>query len=50
MVNRIHGTRAPLHVAERNGALALVGDAAGVARWKEIAVRLDQLVRPEIVQ
>lgn len=47
MVNRIHGARAPLHVAERIGALALAGDMAGVERWREIAERLDQLTPPE---
>lgn len=50
MVNRIHGALAPLHAAERIGALTLAGDAAGVERWEEIAVRLDQLVGPEVVQ
>ena len=50
MVSRIHGPRAPLHVADRIVALTLAGDAAGVARWEEIAARLDQLTRPEVVQ
>lgn len=43
-VDRLHGPRAPLHVAERIGALALTSDLAGIARWKEIAVRLDLLM------
>lgn len=43
MVERLHGDRATIHVAERIGALALAGDAVGVSRWKEIAARLDQL-------
>lgn len=42
-VQRQHGKRAPIHVAERIGALVLAGDAAGVATWKAIAARLDQL-------
>ena len=46
MVEKQHGDRAAAHVAERIGALALAGDAAGVQRWKEIAARLDQLQRP----
>ena len=50
MVNRIHGARAPHHVADRIAALKYAGDTAGVARWREIALRLDQLIRPEAVQ
>ena len=50
MVNRIHGEHAPLHVAERINALTLAADAAGVARWEEIAACLDQLARPETVE
>lgn len=42
-IERQHGVRAPVFVAERIGALALAGDAAGVARWKAIAARIDQL-------
>lgn len=42
-VERQHGARAPVFVAERIGALALAGDAAGVARWTAIAARMDQL-------
>lgn len=44
-VDRVYGDRAPLYVADRIGALALVGDVAGVARWREIAMRLDSLIR-----
>lgn len=40
---RQYGDGAPTHVAKRIGALALAGDAAGIDRWKQIAVRLDQL-------
>lgn len=39
-IEKLHGTAAPLHVAERIGALALAGDAAGVARWQAIAACL----------
>ncbi|WP_447753182.1 DUF6961 family protein [Sphingopyxis fribergensis] len=42
-IERQHGARAPVFVAERIGALALAGDAAGVARWTAIAARMDQL-------
>jgi len=43
LVEREHGERAPLWIAERLGALALAGDAAGVERWKAIAAKLDAL-------
>lgn len=43
-IERLHGDRAPVWIAERIGALALAGDAAGVARFKEIARRLDQMM------
>lgn len=49
-VQRIHGTGARAHVAERLHALALAGDTAGVERWREIAVRLDRLTRPGTLQ
>lgn len=42
-VERQHGDRAPVFVAERIGALALAGDAAGVAMWQAIAARLQEL-------
>jgi hypothetical protein len=42
-VERQHGDRAPVFVAERIGALALAGDAAGVAMWQAIAARLHEL-------
>lgn len=42
-VLKMHGEDAPRHVAERIGALALEGDAEGVATWKAIARRLSQL-------
>jgi hypothetical protein len=43
MVLRRHGDRAPVFIAERIGALALAGDKAGVALWKDIAAKVDQL-------
>ncbi len=42
-IERRYGIHAPRHVAERIGALALVGDDAGVVRWRQIAGRLDLL-------
>lgn len=44
---RIHKDRARIFVAERVGALALAGDAAGVQRWKEIAFKLQQLIEAQ---
>lgn len=43
LVEREHGENAPVWIAERIGALALEGDAAGVARWKAIAEKLSLL-------
>lgn len=40
---RLHGAAAPVWIAERIGALALAGDAAGVARFKDMAARVDAL-------
>ena len=45
MVERLHGERAALHIAERIHTSAAAGDAAGVQRWREIAERLDQLTQ-----
>lgn len=42
-VERQHGARAPVFVAERIGALALAGDVSGVERWKAIAARMAKL-------
>jgi hypothetical protein len=42
-----HGEKAPIFVAERIGALALAGDSDGIATWKAIASRLDQLINPK---
>lgn len=38
-----HGDKAPLHVAEQIGALALAGDEAGIQTWQAIARRIAQL-------
>jgi hypothetical protein len=38
-----HGSDASAFVASRIGALALEGEAAGVAAWKEIARRMVEL-------
>ncbi|MHA4838145.1 DUF6961 family protein [Sphingopyxis sp. MSC1_008] len=42
-VERQHGARAPVFVAERIGALVLAGDVPGVERWKAIAARMAKL-------
>ncbi len=44
-----HGKEAPLLVARRIGALALKGDTAGIAVWKEVARRIIEL-DPEIAR
>ena len=49
-VERQHGKDAPGFIAERIGALAVSGDAAGIATWKMIAERLDQLNRTRDVK
>lgn len=42
-VTKMRGDDAPRFVAEQIGALALEGDAQGVATWKAIARRLAEL-------
>jgi len=42
-VEKTQGANAPRYVAEQIGRLAIRGDRAGVARWTEIASRLDAL-------
>lgn len=42
-IERLHGERAAVHIAERVGALVLSGDMDGVRRWREIAACLDAL-------
>jgi hypothetical protein len=44
-VRRLYGPSAPQHIAERIGALALAGDAAGVQRWMHIAAKVDEIER-----
>jgi len=44
-VERQHGEDAPRFVAERIGALAVAKDEEGIATWRAIARRLDQLRR-----
>lgn len=39
-VEKQHGDQAAVWIAERIAALALEGNAAGVARWKAIAEKL----------
>lgn len=43
MVLTTHGEHAPVFVAERLGALALAGDAEGIAVWQAIARRIVEL-------
>lgn len=45
-IERQHGDRAAVFVAERIGAAALAGDAFGVELGCMIAAKLDQLRRP----
>nr|WP_197277146.1 hypothetical protein [Sphingomonas profundi] len=40
---RVYGQSALTHVSERVTALAQGGDMAGVRRWTEIAIKLDEL-------
>ena len=42
-VERQHGIRTPVFIAEQIGVLALAGDMAGIEMWKRIAAALDQL-------
>lgn len=45
MLMKRHGDDAPRKVAERIGSLALEGDMVGIALWKEIARRMDIMMR-----
>ncbi len=38
---------APMWIAERIGALAMMGDVGGVVRFKEIATKLELLMSGE---
>lgn len=44
-IQKLHGGRAHLYLAERIGAAATSGDAASVEMLKELARRLDELTR-----
>ena len=44
-IDRWKGVEAPVYVAERIGALAAVGDMAGLERFRAIAAKLDALHR-----
>jgi hypothetical protein len=46
-VMKLHGNKAPHHVAEQIGALVLQGDQDGIATWKEIARRIAALAETE---
>lgn len=43
-VHRMYNNRAAEHVAERIGALAVLGDQDGIDRWIAIARQVDQLL------
>ena len=43
LVEKQHGERAPYFITERMLALAAAGDEVGVATWKAISDRYDQL-------
>ena len=43
-IQRLHGNRAALWIAERIGALSIAGDAAGVERFREIARAYDEIM------
>ncbi len=42
-VLQTHGENGPLYVAKQIGALALEGDAEGIAAWQQIARNLSEL-------
>lgn len=44
-IHKLHGDDAPRWIAERIGALALVGDIDGIARFQAIAARVDELMK-----
>ncbi|NIJ16504.1 DUF6961 family protein [Sphingobium vermicomposti] len=44
-VLRQQGGRAPIVVTERIGHLASEGKGEGVVLWKEVAIRLDQILQ-----
>lgn len=48
-VEKNYGSDGPRFIAEKVGRLALEGDEAGVAVWRKVAARFDQLKSREIV-
>jgi len=42
-IQQRYGDQADAHIAEQVARLAIAGDQAGIARWREIAARFDQL-------
>jgi hypothetical protein len=50
MLLRRHGENAPKKVAERIGVLAMENDETGIALWKAVAQRLNDLMRSGTVQ
>jgi hypothetical protein len=48
-IQRLHGDRAVEFIVKRVATLAAEGDMAGVARWREIVGRLDQLIEAQRV-
>jgi hypothetical protein len=43
-IERQYGEMAPMWIAERIGALAMAGDLAGVARFRAVAAKYEQLL------
>jgi hypothetical protein len=44
-VEKQHGADGPRWIAEQVGRLALANDADGVAMWRAVAERFEQLIR-----
>ena len=44
-VEKHHGDRGSVYIAEQVGRLVLAGDEAGVAMWKKIAARYSELMQ-----
>lgn len=42
-LDRTHGDEGPAHIAQEVARLAKAGDPAGVAMWRQVAERYDQL-------
>ncbi|WP_174291234.1 DUF6961 family protein [Sphingomonas bacterium] len=42
------GVDAPLRIAERIGVVALLGDEQGIARLKQIAACVDQIIQAKV--